>query len=145
MIDWTPATIERARVLWHKRIPDGRFVYASGEIANALGITRDALAAKAKRLGFDKRPSTGKRRTDVPRPPRSVKLTDPIPDIEIELANLATVSGDLTCCRPMWALGERPTHLYCGAVVAEGQYYCAGHGDVVVVSGRHRVDQRVAA
>ena len=129
---WTPDRIERAHVLWHKRIPDGRFVYASGEVAKMIGVSTDALLSKAKRLDFETRPLTGKRRLDKPRPPRSVKLTTPIPEIKIKRAVTVT-SGELTCCRPMWSRGETPTHLYCGAVVAEGQYYCAGHGGSGVV------------
>lgn len=128
MKTWDDALVERVNALWHQRIEDGRFRYTSGEIAKMVGVSRNALLGKATRLGFTPRPTSGRRRLDVPQPPRSVPLTDHLPPIKIKLADRsARDSGQLPCCKPLWALGETPTHLFCGAIVPEGQYYCQAH------------------
>ena len=123
---WTKERLKELKKLWNKGTP-------ISQIGELLGVSRNAVAGKANRIGLKKRPSPisrvpGKVRKVVKKPEKPVVLE---PVIEIENLPLRLELRDLkwsrnTCC---WPTGD-PKHSgfsLCGEPVSPGKPYCNPH------------------
>jgi len=109
VVDWTPELLARAKALWQA----GQ--HTAAEIARTLGgnVTRDAVSAKAHRLGWGShqpgpRPAGGDRRafrgSALPRALRASKPVRPMPPAPPDVRNLTIF--DLTESTCKWPVGE---------------------------------------
>jgi GcrA cell cycle regulator len=102
---WTSALITLLVQLWREGLP-------TGEIADRLGISKNAAIGKVHRLGL---------------PPRD----NPV-DQEARRANAAATeaaaAGADGCRFPMWPHGAAPTFVYCGKQrLGVTEPYCSRH------------------
>lgn len=140
-----PALVERLRALWAEG-------HSTAEIGRRLGMTKNAIVGKAKRLNLPARPSPivrgraprdpaqsrgDKRVLNVPRRTLAplVALQSPIAAmfaeaarelrVEARPAQPKHVAPSRPCCWPLW--DGAPTHEYCGADGLPGRPYCDAH------------------
>ena len=117
-IKWTRETIERAESMWIAGSP-------TGEIAAAVGCTKNAVWAAAIRYVFPKRALAYPTQRRAPKLRGSV---DPVIDQEIPVEQRKTfLELEAHHCR--WPVGEVGTDdfFFCGAEPLEGRSYCAAH------------------
>ena len=114
---WTDERLEQLKKLWSEGL-------SISQIGEALGVSRNAIAGKAHRMGLPKRPSpiskpkATKPKTVVPEPP-SLELP-----LRMELRQLEWSRSK--CC---WPTGDprKVGFLFCGVTVVPGKPYCLTH------------------
>ena len=159
-IDWTEERKLALRALWLQDDP----VLPSAEIARRLGISKNAVVGKARRLRLPARPSP-----IIPKdgaPPR--KAAPSAGAAETRMAALRAAAAKValaaaqrrmpaapqpppappaarptagtvtprTCRWPLWGHGEVPTHRYCGAPATDMRPYCEAHCRIAYTAGR---------
>ena len=158
--DWTEETIAHLRALWDEG-------HSTAEIGRRMGLSKNAIIGKARRLrltprsspirakGSGSRPrNSGPARThgpslpplrsvaDIPAPPRP-PMPAPAPARPADPVFVRRVSCD-PCC---WPIGEPGTRSfrYCDGPAKPGKPYCAEHAEAAYVptkSARDRPDGR---
>jgi len=120
--DWNADSVETLKTM----LASGR---TSREIAAALGVTRNAVIGKSRRIGLNWAARKGKPRKRPLRRPRKRK---PLPFIARFRIKPRKPSGPVHFknledhhCR--WIPGEPSTQLYCGAERVQGSSYCGMH------------------
>ncbi len=114
---WTDERLEQLKKLWSEGL-------SISQIGEALGVSRNAIAGKAHRMGLPKRPSPISKpkavqpKTAAPEPP-SLELP-----LRMELRQLEWSRSK--CC---WPTGDprKVGFLFCGATVVPGKPYCLTH------------------
>ena len=115
---WTEERLEKLRKLWAEGL-------SITQIGDALGVSRNAIAGKAHRMGLPKRPSP----IAKSKPKAAPKTTPPpMPDrvlpLRLELRQLEWSRSK--CC---WPTGD-PKHngfTFCGDAIVPGKPYCLDH------------------
>lgn len=115
---WTEERLEKLRELWAEGL-------SITQIGDALGVSRNAIAGKAHRMGLPKRPSP----IAKSKPKPAAKTTPPpMPDrvlpLRLELRQLEWSRSK--CC---WPTGD-PKHngfKFCGDTIVPGKPYCLDH------------------
>jgi GcrA cell cycle regulator len=148
--EWLDAATQRLRVLWAEGL-------GTREIGDDLGIGKNAVIGKARRLGLAPRPSPlGVHPGQPLPPPRPRTIRTPAPLEPQQRASLAgrppappatppappqpppappTYSG--TC---MYPTSDGRPWTFCGAPCAPGRVYCAEHVAICYhPPGRHRL------
>lgn len=122
---WTDERLEKLRKLWDK----GLSISAIGE---KLGVTRNAIAGKAHRLGLRKRQSPIAKKTVAVKEEPVVEEPTNLP---LRLA-LRKLNWSRSKCA--WPTGD-PKHTdfsFCGAPIVSGKPYCAAHCDEAFTTSR---------
>ena len=113
---WTEERLEKLKQLWDKGL-------SISSIGEELGVTRNAIAGKAHRLGLKKRQSPiAQKKTAVKKEP----VIEEITDLPLRLA-LRKLNWSRSKC--VWPTGD-PKHTdfsFCGAPILAGKPYCAAH------------------
>lgn len=144
---WTDVMVAYLRDAW-ERGDSGSVIGA------ALGVTKNAVIGKRRRLGLPDRPNpsvsktpkTNKEPAPTPAPALApdvgsvapapdapqLRLVKPSPPGPVPAAPASPPRGK--CCWPMWGFREDPTHRYCEAPrdIAGGPY-CTSHRAVAFV------------
>jgi GcrA cell cycle regulator len=144
---WTDEVVEELRKMWDKGM-------TTGQIAKALGVTKNSIIGKVHRLCLTARPSPIKKapaKTEKKSAPeaksaattKSTKKTakevkEPAPVVEkaetfVEETNIPLVKLDNHTCR--WPLGDPrdDDFCFCGKRIKTGQTYCEEHAAIAYV------------
>ena len=125
---WDEKKLEMLKSLWDQGIPITK-------IGNELGVSRNAIAGKAHRLGLPKRNSPiSNNEKDVL---QNKKLNDKVilNDIPLKL-HLREVEWTRTkCC---WPLGDPKLKgfKFCGKEIVLGRPYCVKHSNIAYTNAR---------
>ena len=113
---WTDERLEELKKLWAQGL-------SISQIGEALGVSRNAIAGKAHRMGLPKRPSPiSKPKAEKPKVVPVVEEKD-LP-LRLELRQL--VWSRSKCC---WPTGDPKKNgfVFCGDTVVPGKPYCLPH------------------
>ena len=113
---WTDERLEELKKLWAQGL-------SISQIGEALGVSRNAIAGKAHRMGLPKRPSPiSKPKAEKPKAEPVVEEQD-LP-LRLELRQL--VWSRSKCC---WPTGDPKKNgfKFCGDTVVPGKPYCLPH------------------
>ena len=108
-------------------------------IGRAMGITKNAVVAKANRIGLPRRkpgwPESGERKAMAPPPPKPEPVLQPAPPARTDPGiHLEQLQPD-QCRYPMWSNDERMSMMFCGFAVEPGTPWCPDHGRLVHPAG----------
>ena len=113
---WTDGRIEKLKELWAQGL-------SISQIGESLGVSRNAIAGKAHRMGLPKRPSPISR-PKVEKPKVVIPaVTENLP-LRLELRQLEWSRSK--CC---WPTGDPKKNgfAFCGDAVVPGKPYCLSH------------------
>ncbi len=154
-MDWTQELIDRLRKMWAEGL-------STAEIGRRMGVSKNAITGKARRLNLPMRPSPIRRAPAAPRPLTMGRRTT-LPKIET-----AAVAGVVTdeppppaagapkpaagalfrrvtkCC---WPIGEprKSGFRFCEAEPVSGKPYCPEHAGIAYVKPRGDAGKNNAA
>ena len=113
---WTDERLEELEKLWAKGL-------SISQIGEALGVSRNAIAGKAHRMGLPKRPSPISR-LKAERPKVEAVVEEQDLPLRLELRQL--VWSRSKCC---WPTGDPKKNgfVFCGDMVVPGKPYCLPH------------------
>jgi GcrA cell cycle regulator len=154
--EWLDAATQRLRVLWAEGL-------GTREIGEALGVGKNAVIGKARRLGLAPRPSPLGVHPGQPLPPprpRPHPQPPPRPKVVLEPQQRASLAGrppappatppappqpppaepvEVRQCQ--WPTSDGRPWTFCGARCAPGRVYCAEHVALCYhPPGRHRFE-----
>ena len=113
---WTEERLDKLRALWDKGL-------SISQIGEELGVTRNAIAGKAHRLGLPKRQSPiASKKAAVEKQP----VLEDVQELPLRLA-LRKLNWSRSKCA--WPSGD-PKHTdfnFCGKPIVAGKPYCNDH------------------
>ena len=113
---WTDERLEELKKLWAQGL-------SISQIGEALGVSRNAIAGKAHRMGLPKRPSP------ISKPKAEKPKVGPVvaeQDLPLRLELRQLVWSRSKCC---WPTGDPKKNgfVFCGDTVVPGKPYCLPH------------------
>ena len=113
---WTDERLEELKKLWAQGL-------SISQIGEALGVSRNAIAGKAHRMGLPKRPSP------ISKPKAEKPKVEPVveeQDLPLRLELRQLVWSRSKCC---WPTGDPKINgfVFCGDTVVPGKPYCLPH------------------
>ena len=113
---WTDERLEELKKLWAQGL-------SISQIGEALGVSRNAIAGKAHRMGLPKRPSP------ISKPKAEKPKVEPVveeKDLPLRLELRQLVWSRSRCC---WPTGDPKKNgfVFCGDTVVPGKPYCLPH------------------
>ena len=113
---WTDERLEELKKLWAQGL-------SISQIGEALGVSRNAIAGKAHRMGLPKRPSP------ISKPKAEKPKVEPVvaeQDLPLRLELRQLVWSRSKCC---WPTGypKKNGFVFCGDTVVPGKPYCLPH------------------
>ena len=113
---WTDERLEELKKLWAQGL-------SISQIGEALGVSRNAIAGKAHRMGLPKRPSP------ISKPKAEKPKVEPVveeQDLPLRLELRQLVWSRSRCC---WPTGDPKKNgfVFCGDTVVPGKPYCLPH------------------
>ena len=113
---WTDERLEELKKLWAQGL-------SISQIGEALGVSRNAIAGKAHRMGLPKRPSP------IIKPKAEKPKVEPVveeQDLPLRLELRQLVWSRSKCC---WPTGDPKKNgfVFCGDTVVPGKPYCLPH------------------
>lgn len=118
-ISWTDERLEKLKSLWKKGL-------SISQIGEELGVTRNAIAGKAHRIGLPKRQSPIAASSSPRKAPRKPAAAEPDRPLPLRLA-LRKINWSRSSC--VWPSGDPKTveFSFCGERIEPGKPYCAAH------------------
>ena len=115
---WTEERLEELKILWNEGL-------SISQIGQRLGVTRNAVAGKAHRLGLPKRQSPISV-SGTPSRNKAKKNEEDGSDLPLRLA-LRKISWSRSKC--VWPSGDPKTtnFSFCGEPIEPGKPYCYDH------------------
>ena len=113
---WTDGRIEKLKELWAQGL-------SISQIGESLGVSRNAIAGKAHRMGLPKRPSPISR-TKVEKP--KVVMPEDAENLPLRLELRQLEWSRSKCC---WPTGDPKKNgfVFCGDPIVPGKPYCLTH------------------
>lgn len=113
---WNDERLEKLKELWTQGL-------SISQIGEALGVSRNAIAGKAHRMGLPKRPSPISR-TKAEKP--KVVMPEVAENLPLRLELRQLEWSRSKCC---WPTGDPKKNgfVFCGDVIVPGKPYCLTH------------------
>ena len=125
---WTEERLAQLRKLWDEGL-------SISQIGDLLGVSRNAIAGKAHRMGLPKRPSPiSKTAKETKKPAKPKPADEPeILPLRLELRKLKWARSK--CC---WPSGDPKLSgfTFCGDAVVPGKPYCLKHCEEAYTTSR---------
>ena len=124
---WDEKKLEELEKLWGQGLPISKI----GEI---LGVSRNAIAGKAHRLGLPKRNSPISKSGD-PRKNRETSSKNTIQQLPLKIMLREVEWSRNRCC---WPIGDPklPGFSFCGTSIIPGRPYCEEHSNLAYTNTR---------
>ena len=124
---WDKKQLEKLIKLWDEGLPITK-------IGLELGVSRNAIAGKAHRLGLPKRNSPISKSGD-PRKNKVVSNIETIRELPLKISLREVEWSRNRCC---WPIGDPklPGFSFCGTSIMPGRPYCEEHSNLAYTTTR---------
>ena len=124
---WDEKQLEKLKKLWDEGLPITK-------IGLELGVSRNAIAGKAHRLGLPKRNSPISKSGD-PRKNQDVSTFETNKELPLKILLREVEWSRNRCC---WPIGDPklPGFSFCGTSIMPGRPYCEEHSNLAYTSTR---------
>ena len=124
---WDEDKLNKLRKLWDDGLPITK-------IGNEIGVSRNAIAGKAHRMGLPKRNSPISKSGD-PRKNQELPSSDIKKKLPLKLMLRDVEWSGNRCC---WPIGDPklPGFSFCGTSIAPGRPYCEEHSNLAYTNTR---------
>ena len=125
---WDKEKLDQLMKLWIEGLPITK-------IGNALGVSRNAIAGKAHRLGLPKRNSPTSKSGEPRTNQTKVKFDDSKKELPLKLLLRDVEWSRNACC---WPSGDPklPGFKFCGVKILPGRPYCEEHSVLAYTNTR---------
>ena len=125
---WTEDRLVQLRKLWDEGL-------SISQIGDALGVSRNAIAGKAHRMGLPKRPSPIAKSVSEPQKPAKPKPPEESANLPLRLELRKLKWSRSKCC---WPTGDPKLKgfSFCGASIVPGKPYCLKHCEEAYTTSR---------
>lgn len=155
-LDWTDKDVATLSSMWSNG-------HSARDIADRIGVSRNAVIGKARRIGLaihvnavverEKKPAAPKKEK-VSKAKLRVKTVSPVPlPVEEPPPIVASIAAPRSLCLTLieleshncrWPYGERSSLTFCGNDVDHGKIFCTYHCRVAYVPREVREKKRAA-
>ena len=124
---WDEDKLNKLRKLWDDGLPITK-------IGNELGVSRNAIAGKAHRMGLPKRNSPISKSGEL-RKNQSKKYIESNKDLPLKIMLRNVEWSRNRCC---WPIGDPklPGFAFCGIPITPGRPYCEEHSNLAYTNTR---------
>ena len=124
---WDEKNLERLKKLWDEGLPITK-------IGLELGVSRNAIAGKAHRLGLPKRNSPISK-SGEPRKNKSISDFETSKELPLKILLREVEWSRNRCC---WPIGDPklPGFSFCGISIIPGRPYCEEHSNLAYTATR---------
>ena len=124
---WDEEKLNKLRKLWDEGLPITK-------IGNLLGVSRNAIAGKAHRMGLPKRNSPISKSGDL-RKNQSQKTSETKKHLPLKIMLRDVEWSRNRCC---WPIGDPklPGFAFCGTPIIPGRPYCEEHSNLAYTNTR---------
>ena len=124
---WHEEKLNKLKALWDEGLPITK-------IGNILGVSRNAIAGKAHRMGLPKRNSPISKSGDHRKNQKKV-AEENIKELPLKILLRDVEWSRNRCC---WPIGDPklPGFSFCGASIDPGRPYCAEHSSLAYTNTR---------
>ena len=124
---WDEKNLERLKKLWDEGLPITK-------IGLELGVSRNAIAGKAHRLGLPKRNSPISK-SGEPRKNKSISNFETSKELPLKILLREVEWSRNRCC---WPIGDPklPGFSFCGISIIPGRPYCEEHSNLAYTATR---------
>ena len=124
---WDEKQLEKLKKLWDEGLPITK-------IGLELGVSRNAIAGKAHRLGLPKRNSPISKSGD-PRKNQDVSNLETSKELPLKISLREVEWSRNRCC---WPIGDPklPGFSFCGTSIMPGRPYCEEHSNLAYTTTR---------
>ncbi len=124
---WDEDKLNKLRKLWDDGLPITK-------IGNEIGVSRNAIAGKAHRMGLPKRNSPISKSGD-PRKNQKTNNSDNSRKLPLKIMLRDVEWSRNRCC---WPIGDPklPGFLFCGTSIIPGRPYCEEHSNLAYTNTR---------
>ena len=124
---WDEDKLNKLNALWDEGLPITK-------IGNILGVSRNAIAGKAHRMGLPKRNSPISKSGD-PRKNQMKTIQDNIKELPLKILLRDVEWSRNRCC---WPIGDPklPGFSFCGISIIPGRPYCEEHSSLAYTNTR---------
>jgi GcrA cell cycle regulator len=124
---WNEEKLNKLKVLWDEGLPITK-------IGNILGVSRNAIAGKAHRMGLPKRNSPISKSGD-PRKNQKKVAEENIKELPLKILLRDVEWSRNRCC---WPIGDPklPGFSFCGTSIIPGRPYCEEHSNLAYTNTR---------
>ena len=124
---WDEEKLNKLKALWDEGLPITK-------IGNELGVSRNAIAGKAHRMGLPKRNSPISKSGD-PRKNQKKDIEENIKELPLKILLRDVEWSRNRCC---WPIGDPklPGFSFCGTSIIPGRPYCDEHSNLAYTNSR---------
>tara|TARA_B100001093_G_C26591284_1_gene911617 strand:- start:137 stop:535 length:399 start_codon:yes stop_codon:yes gene_type:complete len=124
---WDEKKLQKLKILWDEGLPITK-------IGLELGVSRNAIAGKAHRLGLPKRNSPISKSGD-PRKNQDASNFETARELPLKILLREVEWSRNRCC---WPIGDPklPGFAFCGTSILPGRPYCEKHSNLAYTSTR---------
>ena len=124
---WDDQKLEKLKKLWDQGLPITK-------IGIEIGVSRNAIAGKADRMGLPKRNSPISKSGD-PRKNQVVSLNENLKQLPLKILLRDVEWSRNRCC---WPIGDPklPGFAFCGTSIVPGRPYCEEHSNFAYTNTR---------
>ena len=124
---WDEVKLNKLKTLWDEGLPITK-------IGNEIGVSRNAIAGKAHRMGLPKRNSPISKSGD-PRKNQDISSKNSTQELPLKIMLREVEWSRNRCC---WPIGDPklPGFSFCGTSIIPGRPYCEEHSNLAYTNSR---------